>query len=107
MLRAYYNARFLFPRSRVLVEETGKGYHVKIFRRLSRLDNMRARAILGDDPERLAWDEEKYRRRLFNFIDTLFEVKRGRDGETRRVIEINPLSEQFWRLTPQEVRCLE
>jgi hypothetical protein len=94
-LKVYFNARHLFPRSRILVEETGKGFHVKIYRRLSIRRSMIARQILGDDPERLAWDQEKYHCGLFGFIDTLFDVKRQRDGRTTRVIEVSPLSEPF------------
>jgi hypothetical protein len=102
LLKAYFNALKL---GKVNVYETEHGYHLKIEKALSPEENIQVRMILGDDPERLAYDELKLRLGLTEFIDTLFTAKRHGDGKISREFPINPLSEAlFTKYTPRRPR---
>jgi hypothetical protein len=92
LLMTYLNASRY---GKVKVYETKKGYHIIIERPWNNTnENMLIRQILGDDPERLDYDELKQRLELNEFIDTMFEVKKEK-GKISREIEINPLSEAY------------
>ena len=92
LLKAYFNAlRF----GDVYVFETEHGYHIKIYpkRNYSMEERMNIRRMLGDDPDRLAWDELKIRMGCHRFVDTLFEAKRVNCRVVSREELINPMSE--------------
>jgi hypothetical protein len=91
LLITYLNARRY---GKVKIFETNKGYHILIERPWNPEENIILRQILGDDPERLDYDDLKQRLKLIEFIDTMFEVKKD-NGKISREVEINPLSEAY------------
>ncbi|HDD68945.1 MAG TPA: hypothetical protein ENG61_01130 [Candidatus Korarchaeota archaeon] len=78
LLLIYMRARKLFPHSKieVFISPSGRGFHLKIWKRCTILENIFYRAAVGDDPERLRLSIAK----LFlnpdeQFFDILFDVK--------------------------------
>jgi len=57
LLWTWFRCRFHFPKSRIKVEQSlsGIGYHIEILKSTTPLENIKARAILGDDPGRLLY----------------------------------------------------
>ena len=95
MLKAYFNLLYLFPNSKIIVEETRQGYHVKATGiERSTEQNLEVRRGLGDDAMRLKYDEFKHRIGLDEFVDTCFTMKKNRFG-IYIVQETNPLSLPF------------
>jgi len=92
LLRRYFNAKNL---GKVIVTETRHGFHLRIFveRDIPLEKTLELRRILGDDAERLGYDELKLQVGLEDWIDTLFEVKKDFDGIITFEREINPLLE--------------
>jgi hypothetical protein len=97
LLKTFFNAKRLGD---VHVYQTGRGYHLKILRPLPRELNLHVRAALGDDPQRLQWDEEKLKLGAGELVDTLFNYK-VKNGERTGEEYVNPLSLPFW--TPRIV----
>ena len=77
LLRSYFNAKAFFPHSRIEVTETGHGFHIRIYRTCPSIEkNLDVRRNLGDDPNRLMFDENrKVHPLLHDWVDTLFSVK--------------------------------
>ena len=99
LLKTYFNGlRF----GRVDVKETRNGFHIRIFTRktFSIKEKLNIRRLLGDDPERLGWDEIKLIMGAERFIDTLFEVKRINGKVVSREEPFNPLSLPWWSKCP-------
>jgi len=100
MLQCYFNAKQF---GEVTVMETRHGYHLYILvdRELTVEENFYMRRVLGDDWQRLQYDELKRDLGLIDFIDTLFVTKRERDGSTYHVKEIDPLTPPMY--VPRQV----
>lgn len=64
------------------VYETKNGLHIYIYlnRKIGFWDHVVIRTMLFDDPERLNFDVMRYYRRAYNFMNTLFMMKRTKDG---------------------------
>jgi hypothetical protein len=77
LLMSYFNAKTFFPHNKVEIKETGHGFHIRIYRRCSSIEkNLDVRRNLGDDPNRLWFDENRKKLpQLHGWIDTLFSVK--------------------------------
>lgn len=96
LLMAFFNARDLFPDSKIDTSKTGKGYHIRIYHQSSIEQNIAVRRHLGDDPQRIAFDEVRSRiPALHSWVDTLFERK-IKDGKMTCEEPCNVLSEQFY-----------
>jgi len=95
MLKTYFNASHL---GKVEVYKTRKGFHVIVRRRTDLARRLEIRRMLGDDPERFGWDETKMWLGLYDWIDTLFNVKRHVDGRIYSEEQVNPFSEA-WKIT--------
>jgi len=93
LLKAYFNALNL---GEVIVSETRRGYHLRILKRVPVEKALEIRRYLGDDVERLGYDELKLEMGLIEWVDTLFEIKKDVDGKITREKRINPLAEPFW-----------
>ena len=78
LLKTYFNATAM--NCPVTVKRTRHGYHIRIFKKNSLKENFAVRRHLGDDANRIAWDEMKQRIGIVNLIDTLFESKMESDG---------------------------
>jgi hypothetical protein len=83
VLKSYFNAKTLFPKSPVEVKITGHGFHLRIFKQHSLKANIVARRILGDDPDRIECDERRIEYGLTDWVDTLFLAKTDRGKQTR------------------------
>jgi hypothetical protein len=77
LLKAYFNAKAFFRHNRVEIKATGHGFHIRIYRKCPSITkNMDVRRNLGDDPNRLWFDENRKKLpQLHNWIDTLFSMK--------------------------------
>ena len=96
LLKVYLNMVGLFGWRRVIAEESRHGYHVKaidVDRTVEQ--NLAVRRNMGDDINRLTYDEAKHYSRLDRYVDVLFSVKRYFDG-VYSTEEVNPLAEPFW-----------
>lgn len=64
------------------VYETKNGLHIYIYLpyKVDFWRHVVIRSMLFDDPERLSYDIMRYYKRIYNFMNTLFMVKRTRDG---------------------------
>ena len=80
LLKSYFNAKHFFPHSRIEVTETGHGNHIRIHHKCPSIEkNLDIRRNLGDDPNRLMFDENrKVHPLLHDWVDTLFSVKLDR-----------------------------
>jgi len=102
MLKTYFNAKQF---GQVDVYKTRHGFHVRIHRQVGLAENLQIRRLLGDDAERLGWDEIKLLIGLDDWVDTLFNEKMGSDGQIGKEELINPLSEAFLtKYTPKRRR---
>ena len=96
LLMSYLNARGMFPDSKIASLQTGHGYHIKIFHPSDIEQNIAVRRHLGDDPQRIAYDESRKRfPALHDWIDTLFEIK-IKNGKVTREEPCNIFAEQFY-----------
>lgn len=97
MLKTFLNLKGLFPNKTVTVQETFHGYHVKVTDVDRTVEqNLRIRRALGDDGERLEYDESKHRCGLDDYVDVLFSVKAYPDNRISVVEEVNVLAEPFY-----------
>lgn len=82
LLKTYLNATGFFPHSRVEIKRTGHGFHIRIFETCEDIEkNLDVRRNLGDDPNRLMFDE--YRKlvpQLHDWVDTCFmwKIQKGK-----------------------------
>lgn len=88
-LMAYYNAIALFGKDKVRVYETRKGYHIYIDVDLPPEKAFTIRRYLGDDPDRLYFDQLRTER-LGRYHDTLFMKKyyRGKLQSVERELKL-------------------
>jgi hypothetical protein len=77
LLKSYFNAKAFFLHSQIEVTETGHGFHIRIYHACPSIEkNLDARRNLGDDPNRLMFDENrKVHLLLHDWVDTLFSLK--------------------------------
>jgi hypothetical protein len=83
------------------VRETNQGYHYRVTReglgRYPRKIRRALRALLGDDSNRLYFEELEMLRGIKDWEDTLFEAKRGREGKWHYEKPVdNVLALPFW-----------
>ncbi|MEW5937976.1 MAG: hypothetical protein AB1665_09220 [Candidatus Thermoplasmatota archaeon] len=104
LLRAYFNARAICEDVRV--EETARGFHLKLYGLPS---NLEVRLGLGDDFDRVECDRWRLRAGLGHFVDTLFDGKRVGRGPWVKPTPVDPLTPPFWTtIYPKEkLRRLE
>lgn len=93
LLKAYFNARQI---SEPILKETLHGVHMRIPIKTDVATNLEIRALLGDDPIRMNFDEMKISLNCPEAVDTLFFMKIGRDGKVSYEEDFNIMSEPFW-----------
>lgn len=95
MLKMFIKATYIPIVFAILTTETRHGFHLRIFtsRQVTMEEALHIRRMLGDDPERLGYDELKIVCGLEDWVDTLFEEKMDYDGKVTVEEEINPLME--------------
>ena len=76
-LKAYFNARYL---GKTVVRKTAHGWHIILYAHNDPETNIKVRATLGDDPNRLAIDEDRIIMRVPMKIDVLFSFKWSKEG---------------------------
>ena len=91
VLLTYVNAKKFFKDSKIEVEisSSGSGFHVIIHKDVSVMDNLMYRAVLGDDPVRIAYSLRRYA--MLNepyTVDILFVKK---DGKYVKKIDIDKI----------------
>jgi len=95
VLAAFFRLKAFFPRSEIIVDRTGHGFHVKaIGQEIASLPiekRVQIREALCDDPLRIEYDKKKLQWGLPQYVETLFTIKKGPDGKIRIVEETNPL----------------
>ena len=101
MLMTVINASKL---GRVDIKATAHGYHYRVFKeglgRPPREARRDLRRLLGDDLNRLYFEEIEELHGLSEWENTLFEAKRGRDGKWHFEEQVdNPLALPFWSTT--------
>lgn len=95
VLMAYFNSLYFF--GNVQVYETTKGFRFRIQAENTVHQNLDVRRALGDDPNRLKFDEMRIvEPKLHHWIDTGFQVK-WKDGAKiiSKERECNPMSEAY------------
>lgn len=98
LLRAYFNALSLGLPLKIF--KTGGGWHIRIYVKHSLEQNFNIRRLLGDDQMRLAWDEDRARAGLIDWIDTAFVYKWPHGGKMTMEQEADPLTLPFWSHFP-------
>lgn len=80
LLMTFINASQL---GNVDVRETSHGYHYRVYTKFecSRETAMQLRKLLGDDNNRIAFEELELHRGITDWYDTLFVAKLGKDGK--------------------------
>jgi predicted ATPase len=78
LLMTYLNASRL---GKTTVSSTFHGYHYRIQLECSRETAMQLRKQLGDDNNRIAFEELELHRGITDWYDTLFVGKLGKDGK--------------------------
>ncbi len=63
------------------VASTHHGYHYRVKIDCPRETAMQLRKMLGDDKNRIAFEELELRRGITDWCDTLFVIKLGKDGK--------------------------
>ena len=81
LLKVFFNAQT--GRNKVDVKRTGKGFHIRIFKKHTITQNFDARRALSDDPMRIEIDEKRLHHGMIEDIDTLFTAKRDKGRITR------------------------
>lgn len=102
LLKTYFNARMIAEP--VGVMETKHGFHLRIPKRASLWRQIEVRLMLSDCKGRLAFDELKLDIGLPELYDTLFELKKGRDGKWYSEQSFNALAEPFWYVRSKLLR---
>ena len=74
-LAAYFNAKYLFPNSKVKLYRTRKGWHVEIDAEVPADKAITVRMALGDDPERIYVSELRAKIHRIAPDDILYEKK--------------------------------
>lgn len=96
VLRVYFAMKQIFPNVEISVEKTLKGFHVKAvgipIKRISVAKRIQIREILGDDPERIKYDQFKLKHGLIHLTETLFEAKIQPGGQFTIAQTINPIA---------------
>ena len=96
LLRVYFNARYFFPKTKVEVKQTKKGYHIRIHKQHKLEQNLDVRRVLLDDPVRIKFDEMRMvKPELHGWIDTLFQFKVKNRKVISREEPCNILAEPF------------
>ena len=73
------------------VYETSKGIHVYIYYPCKEYDLFRSiaiRSILKDDDTRIAYDLERWRCKMYRWVETLFKAKIGRVAKGRKKVVV-------------------
>jgi hypothetical protein len=78
LLMTYINASRL---GKTTVASTQHGYHYRVYLDCSREKAMELRKQLGDDNNRIAFEELELHRGITDWYDTLFVGKLGKDGK--------------------------
>jgi hypothetical protein len=93
LLKTYLNAKGLFGKN-VKAKQTGHGYHLRIYQQCASIEkNLDIRRSLGDDPNRIGFDEERQAYSLLqDWIDTCFQWKRRNNEKPTHEEECNILA---------------
>ncbi len=81
LLRLYFALKKVFPRSKidVYVSSSRRGFHVIVRKKVSVLENLYWRALLGDDNIRISLNLRKmFSNPNESFNDVLFDIKKGK-----------------------------
>lgn len=104
LLRPYFAMKSCLRKSRITVEKTGHGFHVKAVGKEvadipleKRLD---IREVLGDDAARIEWDRSRVRRGCPQNCETLFTMKTGPDHKTFITYPVDAVSLPFASVLP-------
>lgn len=84
-LQVYFMLKSFFPKSKVTVERTRHGHHIKAvgdeIRKIPTAKRLDIREALGDDPMRVDCDRRKLLMQRPYAVDTLFTLKCNFKGE--------------------------
>ena len=86
LLRAYLSAKRMFPSIpiEVFVSPSGVGFHLKIHKTVSMVENLKIRAVLWDEPYRIYYALKKLALNPDEaYIDLVFDEKN--DGKEKRI----------------------